>query len=221
MSLEGHAHAAEQSYRRITAQPFHKSVAFSEQQVYRRIVGDGLRRTPRALMLKMLNLWFRHRSSNKPLAPGFEALAKALNVCEKSIQRAMKHLEKLGLVRFLFGGNGAGRLCRYAVDLTKIREVLAPDMIVEAEPKKADSLAQPLYIELKRGTIGRAWLFRSGLVGRVDLFRHRLARCLLLDARATWRKFAPPIRKREPGLPGNPVTSTTPDSHLLSSVRQK
>ena len=196
---------------------FAKTVTFAEHRLYRRIIARGLRCTERALMTKLSNLWFRHRQDKAPIAPGYGYLARQLDVTEKTVQRTMARLVQKGFVRFIGGGDGAGRKCRYAVDLTRIREVLAPDLLVD----KGDNSGGAHIAKGKRQEFRRACLWGFGLYGRSAQFRTRLVRCLMNDSRAMWRRFAPPPRSQHGLVSGHRLrVSTAPAAPFYGSMRQ-
>lgn len=117
------------------------SAAFAEQTIYRRIakMSDAVDMTPstRKVLTKFINLWFRHRGTGS-FEQSHDVLARSLSIADKTLRLALNWLRRMGFVHSISGGCGRGRITRYVVDLTRIQEVLCPDLRVRCRGETVD-----------------------------------------------------------------------------------
>ena len=110
---------------------FIDSAAFAERTVYRRIAKHSaalpMTKSVRAVLLKMMNLWFEHRK-NGLFTPSHAKLCRSLRIADRTLRMALSWLRGKGFVHLVEGGRGRGRLASYVVDLTRIQEALAPHL---------------------------------------------------------------------------------------------
>lgn len=140
---------------------FRKTITFNEQQIMRKIIRHSdrvkMKKSERAGLLMMANLWFYHRDKGA-FAPGNNALMKKLRVTKNTLRSVVRFMERNGFIISRGGGRGHADRKAYVVDLGKIAETLAPDLTIYTEAEAVNIDGQ---IEENLGVKNRGSLYSN------------------------------------------------------------
>lgn len=152
---------------------YRNSLWHKEASVYRRIVSTskGLTSGQRERLLKMVNLWFKHRLDGL-MRMGNEALADKMRVTRNTFRTFIRWADRMGFVTTLSGGSGRGDKTAYAVNLGRIQETLAPNITVtsgdtrlsiegEIDEVEKGGIQQTPYRDTSKGSFFRPRFLRQ------------------------------------------------------------
>jgi hypothetical protein len=149
------AERAEQRHQALKRRgQFRQTAAYNEHQLYRIIAKRSwLKASPKALLIKLVNLWMRHRKPTS-LPVSIDALAERLKWSANTVRKYLRQLIDRGLIRIAQAGHGRGNTHRYVVDLHAIQQafdpsasIVTPDETVSCDGEIKGSNGGSPYIE--------------------------------------------------------------------------
>lgn len=162
-----------------------KSFKDSQEAIIRRLIRNTVRKaeltkSERDIILALVNHWFHHRGTGKPIHPGRAKLARLAGVTEKTVSRTLGKLRAASVITPLSNLNGGYRTAtKYHLNIDALMTLCGADWLdtfrrfsVGNVPVVIGEMSRLRRDKMSHGIKGRSNPLFSDTFGTVEKSRH-------------------------------------------------